>query len=255
MSTTASRAFRPSVRLPLLALICAATFLGFPPSRAFGAENSASPLPPESRDPNWVNLLAGDSLALWENGAAATRAKTKEIGKLWSVKDGVLSLDKTAKGPGGQIVTKRSYYDFELRFDFKISHNGNSGVKYRTDANLLGLEYQILDDAHHRDAKNPTHRSASMYELVAAPDTKKHYPPGGEWNTGRIVAKGNRLEHWLNGEKVVSIEFGSDDWNTRLAKSKYRTIPGFAASAGSILLQDHGDSVSFRNIYIRELKP
>lgn len=92
-----------------------------------------------------------------------------------------------------------------------------------------------------------------MYELAAAPDSKTLHPPG-EWNSARIVANGNTLEHWLNGEKIVSIEFGSDDWKARFAKSKYTQFPGFAESAGPILLQDHGNAVAYRKLRIRELK-
>ncbi len=201
----------------------------------------------------WENLLKGDSLELWESGKVNTNGKRAKIGELWSLQDGVLELDRDKKGRGGFIVTKKRYGDFELTFDFKISHDGNSGVKYRTNEDGLGLEYQIIDDVHYRDNKNPTHRTASMYELAAAPDSKTLHPAGKAWNFGRVVAKGNRLEHWLNGEKVVDIEFASADWKKRFAESKYRNIAGFAESPGPILLQDHQDSVSYRNVYIREL--
>lgn len=202
---------------------------------------------------NWVNLLENDSLSLWEKGNSGANSQSKEIGDLWSLKNGVLRLDREKEGIGGFIVTKRSYEDFELKFEFMISYDGNSGIKYRTNIHGIGLEYQIIDDEVYRDNKNPTHRTASLYELAAAPDSKTLYPAGKAWNSGRIVAKGNHLEHWLNGEKVISIEFGSDDWNARFAESKYCVVPDFAKSGGPILLQDHHDSVSFRNLYIREL--
>lgn len=201
----------------------------------------------------WVDLLEGSSLSQWKGGTGAPTHSATRIGDLWELKDGVLHLDREKKGRGGYLVTKKSYYDFELRFEFMISYDGNSGVKYRINEKGLGLEYQIIDDEVYRDNKNPTHRTASMYELAAAPDSKTLHPAGKAWNTGRIVAKGNRLEHWLNGEKVVSMEFGSEDWQERFAKSKYRDIPGFAEGAGPILLQDHQDSVSYRNLKIREL--
>ncbi|MFT5130573.1 MAG: glucose/arabinose dehydrogenase [Rhodothermales bacterium] len=192
----------------------------------------------------WVDLLQNDSLALWQ------KTPTTEIGEQWSVKDGVLHLDKETKGRGGQIVTKKPYYDFELKFDFRISKGGNSGVKYRTKEGI-GLEYQVLDDVNHTDNKNPTHRTACMYELASVPDSRTLNPPG-EWNQGRIVARGNTLEHWLNGEKVVSIEYGSAIWKERFAASKYTKYPDFAAAAGPILLQDHSDTVSYRKLRIRE---
>ena len=201
---------------------------------------------------DWVNLLQDDSLSQWERGPSSAKDQSKEIGDQWSLKDGVLHLDKESKGRGGQVVTKKAYYNFELAFEFRISEKGNSGVKYRTH-NGLGLEYQVLDDEQHPDRKNPTHRAASMYELVAAPDSKKLNPPG-QWNKGRIVANGNTLEHWLNGEKVVSLEYDSDDWKARFAKSKYVKYRDFAKNAGPILLQDHNDTVSYRNLRIREMK-
>lgn len=202
---------------------------------------------------DWVDLFAGDSIEQWHSGQFDKQGQRREIGELWSLADGVLNLDREREGRGGFIVTKKSYGDFELRFEFKISANGNSGVKYRTDEKGLGLEYQILDDKLHRDGKNPTHRAASLYELKAAPDSKILHPAGKSWNTGRIISKGNHIEHWLNGEKVLSIEFGSRDWQERFAASKYRDIAGFAASPGPLLLQDHQDSVSFRKVHVREL--
>ena len=202
---------------------------------------------------DWVDLLAGDSLILWEKGPGKSKDKSTDIGDQWSLKDGVLTLDKSKKGVGGNIITKKSYYDFELEFESRISEAGNSGIKYRTK-NGIGLEYQVLDDKKHKDNKNPTHRAASLYELVAAPDSKKINPPG-QWNKGRIVAKGNLLQHWLNGEKVVELEFGSADWKKRFAVSKYaKKYPDFASKAGPILLQDHNDTVSYRKLRIRELK-
>lgn len=206
---------------------------------------------PRSADSGWVNLLDNDSLALWQNLSKTN--KNPEIGDLWSLKDGILQLDKEKKGQGGPIVTKKLYYNFELKFHFRISTGGNSGVKYRTKGNL-GLEYQVLDDVNHKDNKIPSHRCASLYELVAAPDGKKIHPPGEKWNQARIVARGNQLEHWLNGEKVVSIEFGSDDWKKRFAKSKYKKFADFAAKPGPIYLQDHGDTVRYRNMFIREIE-
>lgn len=202
---------------------------------------------------DWVDLFAGESIAQWQSGPFDPQGQRREIGELWSLQGGVLSLDREREDRGGFIVTKKPYGNFELRFEFKISVNGNSGVKYRTDAKGLGLEYQILDDKLHRDGKNPTHRAALLYELKAAPDSKTLHPAGEAWNTGRIIAKGNHIEHWLNGEKVLTIEFGSSEWQERFTQSKYRDIEGFAASPGPLLLQDHQDSVLFRRVHVREL--
>lgn len=207
-------------------------------------------------DAGWVDLLEGDSLALWEPGPSKAKTKATEIGSRWSIKDGVVHLDRDAKeGRGGQIWTKKSYKDFELTFEFNISYNGNSGIKYRSadiKGSAIGCEYQIIDDDNYRANKNPTHRTACLYELVAVPADRK-WNPAGEWNTGRIRVANNQFEHWLNGVKVMSIEFGSDDWKERFAKSKYKVHPDFAKNAGPIILTDHSDTVSYRNLRIREL--
>lgn len=204
----------------------------------------------------WTDLLAGDSLALWEPGPSEAKTKSTEIGNRWSIKDGVVHLDRDAKeGRGGQIWTKKSYKDFDLTFEFNIAHDGNSGIKYRAadvDGRAIGCEYQIIDDDNYRDNKNPTHRTACLYELVAVPADRK-WNPAGEWNSGRIRVANNMFEHWLNGVKVVSIEFGSDDWKARFAESKYKVHPDFARQAGPIVLTDHSDTVSYRNLRIREL--
>ena len=190
----------------------------------------------------WTSLFASGDFSSWTN------LKGQAVGKGWSIGDGI--IHRSGKRPG-DIITRKHYKNFELRFDWKISEAGNSGVKYRTKG-ALGLEYQILDDAKHRDKENPTHRAGSLYELVAAPDSKP-INPVGEWNAARIVADGDRIQHWLNGEKVVEIEVGSDDWKKRFQNSKYKKHEGFGNWTGPILLQDHNDGVWFKNLQIREL--
>ena len=194
-----------------------------------------------SSSTEWTSLFASDDFSNWTNlnGDAVTKG--------WSIENGIVHRPSR----GGDIITKQHYENFELHFDWKISEAGNSGVKYRTKG-ALGLEYQILDDAKHQDGKNPTHRAGSLYELAAAPDSKPIHPVG-EWNQSRILTNGNTIQHWLNGEKIVDIEVGSDDWNQRFQKSKYSKNKDFANSAGPILLQDHNDEVWFKNVQIREL--
>lgn len=194
-----------------------------------------------------TDLFASGDFSAW------TSVKGGPVEKGWRIEDGVIQRHAM----GGDIITKESYKDFELSFEWKISEAGNSGVKYRTKGNL-GLEYQVLDDQNHRDRKIANHRAASMYELIAAPDDKP-LKPVGEWNHGRIVARGNHLEHWLNGVKVVELEYGSDDWNERFQKSKYskrqykNKNEGFGSWEGPILLQDHQDPAWFRNLIIKKL--
>lgn len=167
----------------------------------------------------------------------------------WSIEDGV--IHRAGIRPGSVNTKRTDYKDFELSFEWKISKGGNSGIKYRAHDGL-GLEYQILDDERHRDNEIPSHRAASLYDLVPASE-QKPYRPAGQWNSGRIVAKGDHIEHWLNGEKVLEIEYGSEDWNARFAASKYSKHQDFGNWTGSIHLQDHGDEVWFRNLHLKEL--
>jgi len=193
-----------------------------------------------------TDLFAAGDFSAW------TTAKGAPVEKGWKIEDGV--IHRHAKG--GDIITKASYKNFELSFEWKISKAGNSGVKYRTKGSL-GLEYQVLDDENHPDRKIDNHLAASMYEIIAAPSDKP-IKPVGEWNKARIVAKGNHIEHWLNGVKVVEIEYGSDDWKERFQKSKYskrqyKNNEGFGNWEGPILLQDHQDPAWFRNLIIKKL--
>jgi hypothetical protein len=186
-------------------------------------------------------LFQKDNFSQW------TKVNGDPVDVGWGIKKGVVHR----KARGGDIITKEKFKDFELTFEWKISEAGNSGIKYRTRGSL-GLEYQVLDDLKHRDNKNPTHRAASLYELVAAPDSKP-LNNVGEWNKGRIVAKGNQIEHWLNGEKVVKVIWGTDDWKQRFQKSKYHKNEGFGSWNGPILLQDHNDPAWYRNLKIKRL--
>ena len=187
------------------------------------------------------DLFNKDDFSQW------TKVNGEKVDKGWSIENGI--VHRHAKG--GDIITKEKFKDFELTFEWKISKAGNSGIKYRARGSL-GLEYQVLDDQKHRDNKNPTHRAGSLYELVAAQDSKT-LNPVGEWNKGRIFVRGNQIEHWLNGEKVVEITWGSEDWKKRFQKSKYHKNEGFGSWEGPILLQDHNDPVWYRNLKIQKL--
>ena len=173
----------------------------------------------------------------------------------WAFEDGALA--RTDSGDGGDIVTREVYGDFELMLEWKVEPCGNSGIFYR---GAEGAEYvwntapemQVLDNTCHPDAATPAHTAGAVYALYAP--TEDVTRPAGEWNEVRIVADGAHVEHWLNGVKIAEYEQGSDDWNARVAASKFNAMPGFGThSAGPIGLQDHGDLVWYRHIRIRPL--
>ncbi|QDT72757.1 3-keto-disaccharide hydrolase [Lacipirellula limnantheis] len=170
----------------------------------------------------------------------------------WKLEEGVLHRHAA----GGDLMTKQEYGDFDLRFAWKVSPGGNSGVMYRATessepAYMTGPEYQVLDDAKHKDGQKKLTSAGSLYALY--PPTENVLKPAGEWNRSRIVVEGNHVQHFLNGTKVVDTEIGSDDWNQKLAASKFATWPKFGKNAkGHVVLQDHGDEVWYRNMRIKD---
>jgi len=181
--------------------------------------------------------------------------KRADAPKGWSAKDGALTY--TPGIEGGDIITAAEYANFELRLEWKIAQGGNSGIMYRVNEDAdgapeNGAEYQILDDARHPDGHSPFTSAGSCYALYKP--LKSVVKPAGEWNATRIVCKGNHVEHWLNGVKIVEYEVGSADWNKRVKESKFVDWKGFGTyPTGHITLQDHGAVVAYRNIRIRKL--
>jgi hypothetical protein len=207
----------------------------------------------------WKLLFDGVSTNGWRGAYKETFPE-----KGWVVKDGELSVlpsDGAESTNGGDIVTLDEYSNFELVADFKITEGANSGIKYyvtekeNNKGSAIGLEFQILDDKNHPDAKlgrDGNRTISSLYDLMTAKG--KRVNPIGQWNTARIVSKNNHVEHWLNGMKVLEYERGSKEFRDLVAMSKYKDWPNFGeASKGRILLQDHGNQVSFRSLKIREL--
>lgn len=222
---------------------CAAALLLFAATAAGDSEHNS--LTPDEQRAGFRLLFDGRSLNGWE------LAKPFSAGK-WVVEDGCL----VPKGRPRELITTAEYGDFELRFDWKIAKGGNSGVMYRVEKQYhpptSGPEYQLLDDQAHGDGHHEDRRTASAYAIFA-PQGAAPKPPG-EWNTGRIVVKGPRVEHWLNGVKVLDYEIGSPEWTARVAGSKFARQKQYGRAArGHIVLQDHGSPVWFRNLKLRVL--
>ena len=199
----------------------------------------------------WKLLFDGKTSTGWKS----YRADRPFPEKGWVIENGVLTSDPA--GRAGDIITIEEFSDFELSIDFKITKGANGGIKYFIlPGTNLGCEFQVLDDENHPDAKlgKPgTRLQGGLYDVI--PPKGKKDKPIGEWNTARIISKGNHVEHWLNGKKVVEFERGSAAFKALQAESKFAKEEKWATPVKSpILLQDHGDVVSFRNIKIRVLK-
>ncbi len=194
---------------------------------------------------NQINLLASNDLSQFvaANGKPVTRQG-------WTVSDGVLHHTKR----GGNLFFRKQVTDFSLSFDFKVVKRGNSGIKYRVakynNKHWLGCEYQIQDDGNRLFHKHATGSLYAVYE----PTKTKQQNPTGQWNSGKIIVQGNRIQHWLNGILIVDALAGSADWNGRVAKSKFQPYTGWGQNpSGRIMIQDHGSEVWYKNMVLTKL--
>jgi hypothetical protein len=211
-------------------------------------ESTANVLSEAEQAEGFMLLFDGQSLDGWRSFQRDTVAG-------WTVEDGAIAR----VGGGGDIITEREFDNFDFHFEWKISPQGNSGVMYfvvesdeYNETYATGPEYQVLDDLGFPQELKEDQYAGANYDMHVP--SQRVTKPAGEWNQSRIVSDNNRIEHWLNGVKVVEYEIGSEDWENRVQNSKWKDFPGYGkARRGHIALQDHGNPVWFRNLKIKEL--
>lgn len=212
----------------------------------------------QERNDGWELLFDGQSTKGWHKYKADT------IGHAWKAVGNTLFLDAAIKKDGkviggGDIVSDREFDNFHLKYDWKVSVKGNSGVIiYAQEDNKYkypwetGPEMQVLDNNGHPDAKIIKHRAGDLYDLVSS--TKETVKPAMEWNSAEIKSKDGKLDFYLNGENILSTTLWDDNWKKLVAGSKFKNMPDFGKyQKGKLGLQDHGDNVWFRNIKIKKL--
>ena len=218
-------------------LLCWATGLGAAPNELTRAEKAEG----------WQLLFDGKTTAGWRSFKKQTFPD-----KGWVVEQG--TLKKVASVQGGDIITTNTFEQFDLRWEWKIPPKANNGIKYfitEERGGPIGHEYQMIDDS---TVNNPKQRTASFYDVLPPAEHTALKPPG-EWNQSRVLVQGDRVEHWLNGIKVLEYELGGEKVKTAVAASKFKDVKGFGERLkGHILLTDHRDEATFRNIKIRELR-
>jgi hypothetical protein len=161
------------------------------------------------------------------------------------------------KEKSGDLISKDEFSSFTIEWDWKIAEGGNSGLKYWVNqfpkGGWLGIEYQMIDDERHPDAKKgDNHCTASLYDLKK-PDSDKHVNPAGEWNSSKVIVKDGVIQHYINGKLVAEEDTKTPDWEECVARSKFKNVKGFAPGKGHFLLQDHGAEVWFKNIKVTPL--
>ena len=281
--------FRTATAVATAAVLLAGAASAQAPARVAkdaAAKDAAAPnqLTRAERDAGWRLLFDGTSLQGW-HGLGWPEIPAAH----WRVVDGAIvkvaakDVPKGENGrpvPGGDLISDATFGDFELSWEWRVTPGANSGLKYNVSEELsvsngqpevlrrqqqqggtpprvshsaLGFEYQMIDDDVHPDGKLVKHKTGDLYDLLSS-NERKRVQPIGAWNQSRIVVRGTRGEHWLNGEKVVEYDLATPAMAEAIAASKYKVYPWFGERRrGHIVLQDHNDEVHFRSIKIREL--
>ncbi|WP_339866393.1 DUF1080 domain-containing protein [uncultured Algoriphagus sp.] len=212
----------------------------------------------EAPSEEWIDLFANNDFSSWHKYNAG------EVGKAWKIENGEVFLDATnidswEEGDGGDIVTNEEFENFHLKYDWKISQNGNSGLifyvheapEYGNTYNT-GMEMQVLDNEGHPDAKIISHRAGDLYDLIVS--SEETVKPYGEWNSAEIISNDGKLEFILNGTSIVSTTLWTPEWEALIADSKFKDMPNFGTfKKGRIALQDHDNLVYFKNVMIKKL--
>lgn len=203
----------------------------------------------------WETIFDGKTLTGWHG-----YNKTGEL-KNWTIQDSALTCLGAAKeAHGGDLVSDKEYGNFELSWDWKVDKGSNSGVMYHVVEDPkykapyeTGPEYQVIDDIGFPEKLEDWQTAGADYAMTPA-NSKKKLKPVGEWNSSSIIYNNGHVEHWLNGEKVVEFEAGSEEWNKKRTEGKWKDYPDYAkARSGKIALQDHGNKAYYKNIRVRSL--
>ncbi|HEV7839434.1 MAG TPA: DUF1080 domain-containing protein [Gemmatimonadaceae bacterium] len=247
MHAAAARAALVS-QLALVVAGCAPVQNSVPDTTANSASGATS-VTAEQRAAGWRPLFDGGSTSAWRG------YKSQTFPPGWRIVDGVLTKSASVE----DIMTRDQFGNFQLAFDWKLTPGGNAGVFYRGTEEYDKIywsapEYQLLDDAGHPDGQSRLTSAGADYGLYPSPAGV--VKPADQWNSTLIVANGNRIQHWLNGQKLLEYEIGSADWEAKLKASKFVTYPNYGrAKQGYIAIQgDHDGTLAIRNIRIREIK-
>jgi len=233
---------------PFISIVIVALSLALQPAaRSNPAPNTLSAAEAAA---GWTLLFDGKTLDAWRGYGRDT---LPEAG--WEVKDGTLRT--VAKVKGSELITRKTFTDFEFSWEWRVAPGGNNGVKYfvtEKRPKSPGHEYQMIDDQGYPGKITPLQLTAAFYDVLPAA-ADKPLRPAGEWNASRIVVRGMRVEHWLNGKNVLTYELGSEAVKAGIEKSKFKGEPGFGDKiAGPIMLTYHQDECWYRNLKIRELR-